>query len=164
MQSSFLAALEDGPFLDEAEIGILNAAMMDMICHIATVKLGIADGNTICTSGKSQILTRAKAFIEANLSNSDLGPKSVARHCCVSTRYMNTVFSLSSESVASFIKEQRLQRCYEALQNRELLHRSIIDIAADWGFDNSSHFSQIYKARFGNPPSRDRVAGKLRLV
>ena len=59
--------------------------------------------------------------------------------------------------VAQLIRETRLQACREALQNPRLRQRTILEIAGDWGFDDPSHFSRLYKLRFGRTPREDRL-------
>lgn len=47
----------------------------------------------------------------------------------------------------------RVATAHKLLQQTEL---SVSQVAAATGFDSLEHFSRIYKARFGCPPSRDR--------
>jgi AraC-like DNA-binding protein len=107
-------------------------------------------------SAHDKIYEHARGFIESNLSNPDLDPALIAKHCHISVSYLHAVFAKSSLSVAAYIREIRLQRCRDALQNSSLQYQPIIDIAYRWGFKCSASFYRVYRARFGISPSEDR--------
>ena len=105
----------------------------------------------------SRIFEQASNFIESHLSDPALDPARVAQHCRISVSYLHAAFAAAaSQGVGAFIRESRLQRCREALQNPFLRHRSIIGIAMQWGFNSAPGFTRAYRARFGLPPSEDR--------
>lgn len=108
-------------------------------------------------SAHARIFAAAREFIESNLSNSSLDPRTIAQHCDISTSYLHAAFAAHSTSVSGFVRETRLQRCRSALQNPALRHQSIIEIAMRWGFNSASSFNHAYRARFGKSPSEDRV-------
>lgn len=91
-------------------------------------------------------------FIKGNLTDLDLGVDSLpARFHC--SRAM--VYRLFEEhgGVATYIRDQRLLRCFEELARPAKLPRRVSDVANRWGFENPSHFNRIFKAKFGLPPS-----------
>jgi AraC family transcriptional regulator, positive regulator of tynA and feaB len=53
--------------------------------------------------------------------------------------------------------QRRLIRCAEALRDPSRAHLSVTDICFSYGFSSSSHFSRLFKDRFGVPPVRYRV-------
>jgi AraC-like DNA-binding protein len=55
--------------------------------------------------------------------------------------------------VASYIRAQRLLRCFEELARPASLPRRVGAVATRWGFENPSHFNRLFKAAFGVPPS-----------
>jgi AraC-like DNA-binding protein len=144
--------------MDDDSTGLFGMSMVDVICAAAARTLGSDLSLFRPMPVKDQILLKARQFIEANLSNPDLGCVDVARHCGISTRYLNTLFTAMPNDVTctSYIKALRLARCREALQNRDLLHRRAADIAADWGFFDAPSFTRLYKATFGKTPGQDR--------
>lgn len=160
MQSSIFTALDDGPYMSEASARAQSYALLNLVATSAMESLGAENGVSRRMTIGEQTLQRAKLFIEANLSNPELGPNEVAEHCHVSTRYLHTLFcsGLGGVSCSCHIKELRLLRCREALRNTALGHQNVAEIAIDWGFQNLSGFSRLYKARFGIPPGRDRAA------
>lgn len=113
-------------------------------------------------SAHAMVFERARDFIESRLSDPALDPEQVARHCRVSVSYLYAAFAaISSLSVRAFIRETRLQRCREALQNPRLHHQSIMAIAMRWGFDSAPGFTRAYRTRFGKPPREDRAVRLL---
>jgi AraC-like DNA-binding protein len=145
-----------GSTLDGQSARSIGAGLFGMICDYAEQ---ISSSRTYAQHSRSSLertLERAKAYIEENLSNASLTAADVARHCRISTRYLQTAFAAHCESASHYIRERRLQQCRQALQDESLAHRSVIEIAASWGFTDPCHFSRAYKARFGIAPSLDR--------
>lgn len=99
-------------------------------------------------------------FLGANLSDLDIGADSlrVTFH-----RSRATVFRLFEPygGVASYLRAQRLMRCFDELSRPAKLPRRISEVATRWGFDNPSHFHRLFKARYGLGPSD--VAGASRV-
>ncbi|MDB5968371.1 MAG: AraC family transcriptional regulator [Hydrocarboniphaga sp.] len=157
MISMFDVALNDGPFLSPAERERLGANLLELIGGVAT---GLADSCVPDSPGPhahQRTLDRAMAFIASHLSDPQLDPARVAEHCRVSTRYLHASFAaLSPVSVASLIREHRLQASREMLMSPRVQHRTIIEIAGDWGFEDPAHFCRVYKARYGRSPREDR--------
>lgn len=97
-------------------------------------------------------LARAKAFILGNLSDPSLSPESIAQACSISLRYLHSLFKDTSQSVSSWIKDQRLQAAYQALGSASNA-ASVAQIAYSVGFNDHAHFSNAFKQKFGHPPS-----------
>jgi AraC-like DNA-binding protein len=106
-------------------------------------------------------LTRAKFWIETHLGDM-LSGEELARQCGVSVRHLNRLFAAEGSSLMHYVWERRLQRCHRELGDPALLHRSISDIAFTAGFNDLSHFSRSYRARFGTPPREARPKRRLR--
>ena len=51
---------------------------------------------------------------------------------------------------ARWIREQRLDRARQMLASSTM---SVAEVCYTLGFENPTHFSRIYKQRFGHPPS-----------
>ena len=58
--------------------------------------------------------------------------------------------SIYGESPAKWIREKRLSKAYQMLQSSQM---SVSDVAYSLGFENTSHFSRIFKQRYGTSPS-----------
>lgn len=94
-------------------------------------------------------LIELKSFIHAHLRNPQLSVDMIATDLNVSTRYVHMLFRNEKNTVSEFIRNLRLENCKKDLENPNLLNRSITDISFFWGFNDSSHFSKLFKKRFG---------------
>ena len=97
-------------------------------------------------------LVRIKAFILRNLADSALSPEGIARACSISPRYLHSLFKDTGESVSIWIKDQRLQAAYQALNSASSM-TSIAQLAYGVGFSDQAHFSNAFRQKFGHPPS-----------
>lgn len=142
--------------LDEQSAHSIGAGLFDMICdYVDQVYRSTAFAEQGRTS-LDRTYERARSFIEQNLRSPTLSVADVAKHCGVSTRYLQLAFASQLESAAHVIRERRLQKCRQALLDQAQSRRSVIEIAASWGFTDACHFSRTYKMRFGVAPSVDR--------
>ena len=103
-----------------------------------------------------QHLQRLKDYVLDHLQDEDLSPTSIAQANHISPRYLHLLFAQTSQSVSAYIREERLLRCREALKSATYRARSVAEIAYQWGFNDPSHFSRVYKQRFGETPDRQR--------
>jgi AraC-like DNA-binding protein len=108
-------------------------------------------------SHRAAQLLRIKMFIEDHLRDPELSPEQVARAHGISTRYLSKLFESAGTSAGRFIWDQRLARIERDLGNASLAGRSISDIAFGWGFNDMSHFSRAFRARFGDCPRSYRA-------
>jgi AraC-like DNA-binding protein len=92
-------------------------------------------------------------FIKANLRDLDLAVASVQAVFQCSRASIYRAFGQHG-GIATYIRNQRLLRCFEELTRPTELPLPVNVVATRWGFENPSHFNRIFKARFGLPPSR----------
>jgi len=105
-------------------------------------------------------LTRVKFWIETHLAEKLSGEK-IARHCGLSLRHVNRLFGGEGTSLMHYVWERRLMRCWRDLSDPAQRHRSVSEIALATGFNNLSHFSRAFHARFGLPARAARRDGAL---
>ncbi|WP_371688451.1 helix-turn-helix domain-containing protein [Ruegeria sp. EL01] len=86
-----------------------------------------------------------------NLADPDLSSTDIAQLNSISIQYLHKLFSTLGLSVSRWIRKQRLNRCRTALLSGSR-QKSITEIAFDWGFNDASHFSRIFRAEFGTTP------------
>ncbi|WP_034858412.1 helix-turn-helix domain-containing protein [Sinorhizobium sojae] len=127
--------------------------ILDMLC------LAIRSDERVLDSTVSPIraahLQRAEQYIRDHLKDAALRPQSVADACGISLRYLQRLFSDSDQSINSFIRDNRLNRCAEELAVTSS-KRSVAEIAYRWGFADQSQFCKHYRARFGVTPTEAR--------
>ncbi|WP_072395500.1 helix-turn-helix domain-containing protein [Hyphomicrobium sp. CS1GBMeth3] len=105
------------------------------------------------SSPRATALVRLKATVERLLTEPGLKPDRVAAEAGISVRYANTLLAEEHTSIERFILERRLERCRNALEDRTQAHRSISEIAFNWGFSDLSHFGRRFKDRYGLTPT-----------
>jgi AraC-like DNA-binding protein len=94
-----------------------------------------------------------REYIEANLSDPQLSPASIAAAHFISTRHLHNLFHESGTTVASWIRSQRLDGARRQLQDPLHAGKSVGAVAARWGFLDAAHFSRIFRDAFGMSPS-----------
>jgi AraC-like DNA-binding protein len=105
---------------------------------------------------------RAKAILDARLADPELDMTEVASLIGVSTRYLRSLFFEIGLSFRSYIHNQRLERCSDALADPRFNAKTITEIAFMNGFDNPAYFSRAFREKFGVSP-RDFRAEKMGL-
>ena len=99
---------------------------------------------------------RVKSYIRLHLRDPDLTIERIAGALSCSKRYLHMCFADEGLSITEFIWTERLDHCRRELEEAAALGRTITEVAFSWGFNSSSHFSRLFKKRFGAPPSRTR--------
>ncbi|MCC7412482.1 MAG: helix-turn-helix domain-containing protein [Gammaproteobacteria bacterium] len=154
------SVLIEGESLTAAQAVEICGPLVQVICLAADEALrGLGSGVTAPDAQRGQALERVRTYILANLSNPGLNTILLARSCGMSVRYLHALFEGSGWTVASWIRELRLQKCRIALRDSRLSGRSIAEIALAWGFNDPGHFSRLYKNRFKCLPREDRRVG-----
>lgn len=110
-----------------------------------------AEGNPV-----GGVLARNRArlldHISAHLPDPQLSVTSIAQALGVSTRHVHTLMEPTGKTLSRYILEQRLDQTLKALSNPMLDHLSITEIALQWGFNDTSHFSRVFRSRYGDSP------------
>lgn len=109
--------------------------------------------DTALSSPRSIALLRLKATIERLMIEPGLKPERVAAESGISVRYANMLLAEEGLSIERHINDRRLERCRNALDDIAQAHRSIGEIAFNWGFSDLSHFGRRFKARYGLTPT-----------
>jgi len=91
-------------------------------------------------------------YILKNLQDPSLSVKQIADNNGISIRYVHSLFSPLGETVSHWIMERRLERCKDALASRHQSRGVVKDVAFQWGFNDTAHFSRVFKRRFGRTP------------
>jgi AraC-like DNA-binding protein len=121
---------------------------------IATALLADAEGALLSTG---MTLVRAKAWIETHLGES-LSAERIAGACRLSTRHLNRLFEREGTSLMRYVWDRRLARCHLDVTDPAMRGRPVGEIAFAAGFNDLSHFSRAYRARYGCAPRDTRCA------
>jgi AraC-like DNA-binding protein len=104
---------------------------------------------------RANLYGRLTSFIEKQLADPDLSPVMIAQKHHISPRYLHLIFSEQGTTVGTWIRSRRLAKCKAelgVLRN----HRSITEIAMDWGFNDVAHFSRSFRSAYGMCPRKFR--------
>lgn len=112
------------------------------------------------TAIKAAHRERAIAYIKSHLADCALDPQCIAAATGLSPSYLHQVFAAGALSVEEFIYAQRLEKCRELLADPSQRRKSIAQLAYQVGFRHPSHFSRLFKARYGVSPREFRAALK----
>ena len=141
--------------LSPATATIVREQMIDL----TAVVLGNLAGTMPRLGAAARFSTlKLRVFIESQLTNPDADAQSIAAGAGVSESHANRLLALEGTSIRRLLIERRLNKCREMIEDPRHVHRSISDIAFFYGFRNLSHFTRVFKGRFGLSPSEHRSA------
>jgi len=106
------------------------------------------------------LMRRIRDYIDENLGAVDLSPAQVASAHFISTRHLHALFQTEGTTVSSWIRQRRLERCRRALTDPLFAEKPIAAVAAAYGFTDAAHFSRVFKAAYGQPPSDVRMGAR----
>lgn len=92
---------------------------------------------------------KIKQAINQSLRKPDLCVGDLAKQFGCSIRYIQRLFSEEDCTVSKYIRRQRLEGCKRQLADAAWLHHSITEIAFNWGFNSSAHFSRVFREEYG---------------
>lgn len=99
----------------------------------------------------SEFERRLKKVINENISNSDFSMDSLATTLGMSrTKLYSKVKEVFDEPLSDYIRNLRLEKAAALLVSSEL---NVAEVMNETGFINSSHFSKIFRMKYGVPPS-----------
>lgn len=134
---------------------------LDLVALAIAAHKGV-EGAAI-SSPRAVARLRVKAIVERLLIEPGLKPERIATEAGISVRYANALLAEEGTSLERYLNERRLQRCRHGLEDPHQRHRSIGEIAYNWGFSDLAHFSRRFKARYGMTPTAfRREAERLR--
>lgn len=140
----------------------LNADVGKMVASQALDLLAAAlsetpEGGAVgATPAEIARLGRVKAYIRAHLCDPDLSPGSVAAANALSVRQLHRLFQAEGVSVSDWIRSRRLELARGWLRDPALRRFTVTEIAYRCGFNDSSHFSRLYRARYDRAPLETR--------
>ncbi|MDE8670613.1 helix-turn-helix domain-containing protein [Pseudarthrobacter sp. H3Y2-7] len=102
------------------------------------------------------LLEQVQSHIDNQLSDPELGPGTIAAAHYISLRQLHSVFHAEGLTVASWIRNRRLQRCRRDLSDPALQAVSAASIGMRWGFKTASHFGSTFRETFGQTPAEFR--------
>ena len=103
----------------------------------------------------TRLTERAKEYIEAHYSDSDLSAESLCRYLNVSAAYFSTVFKREvGLGFAAYLTKIRLEHAVQLLRSTE--DKTYV-IAEAVGYTEPNYFSYVFKKEYGISPSKYRA-------
>lgn len=135
--------------LDQDAAGELSQQILDVVALAFRHTKGLDKAHT---PSREFSLARLKMAIDQHLADPGFNPTAAASVAGIGVRYANELLGTEGASLERYILDRRLRRCAEALADPRQRGRSIGDIAYSWGFSDASHFSRLFRNRFGQTP------------
>ena len=102
----------------------------------------------------SDLVSKATAFVEEHIEDSDLSPDTLAQYLQMSVRHLYRKFKdLEMPSPNDFIKDLRMAVVVKLLVTTQL---NMQEIMYRTGFNNRSHFYREFSKRYDMTPSQYR--------
>lgn len=128
----------------------LAANALDLVSTLLHAEMDIAPDRM---KPQALLAVSVREYIEANLSDPQLSPASIAAAHFISTRHLHNVFHESGTTVATWIRSQRLDGARRELRDPLHAGKPVGAVAARWGFLDAAHFSRTFRDAFGLSPS-----------
>lgn len=147
--TEFCATLAtEGSTLEDGVRAGLGSQLMDLLAF----SLLTSEGDMPAAEGsvKRARLRSVQQWIEGHLAEPDLSLDRIALANGMSLRYLHTLFETCEMSASEWIWNRRLQLAYDCLARGD--GRSITSVAYDHGFNSSSHFSTMFRRKYGVSP------------
>ena len=155
--SGYAKYLTDGiAAWDETEIISLREQMLDLI-----VLMMINRKNAYLPAFEKSIISahreRAIAYIKHHHCNPNLSPKSIAAGCGISVSYLYRIFQSANMQIEQTVYAHRLETCRHLLLDAAHQNESVQQVGYKSGFNHSTHFSRMFKEKFGMSPADFRA-------
>jgi len=140
-----------------------GAAAIEAYLRILAACVGTTSRVITGTNRRVDLTSLILRYIDLHLTDTTLSPMEIAAALDISVRHVHRLFSRQGSTVADWIRAQRLRHCRSDFANPRLRGKSITEIAFFWGFNDSAHFSRVFKHQFGVSPRifRSRVNSGL---
>ncbi|MGW1603487.1 AraC-like ligand-binding domain-containing protein [Streptomyces eurythermus] len=138
----------DGPRLG----GIVLDLLSGMVAHALE-----AENRLTPETRRRNLVLRIRAFVRSHLHDPRLTPHTIAAAHHISTSYLHRLFQHEEETVAAWIRHQRLENARRDLADPALGTTPVHAIAARWGFPRAADFTRAFRTAYGVPPKEYRL-------
>jgi len=146
IRAHLAAAARHGAAIDHRTASVLVENLTNLLALAMEPQAGAASGH------RAARRDALRAHLTRHLSDPALCPRRAAAALSISVRLVHRLFEEQGTSFGRWVLEQRLEACRRAFDDPAAAARPISDIAFAWGFNELSHFSRAFKARFGVAP------------
>jgi AraC-like DNA-binding protein len=145
--------------LTVGESAILQTSIIDAIVYLTAQchELGLPTRH-------EDKLREVKALALQGLSIPRMTPERLAQKAGISLRTLHRLFALSGTTMSSWLRAERLERCWRDLRNPAHRSSTVAAVAFGWGFSDLRTFNRAFTARYGMTPSAARQQLELATV
>jgi AraC-like DNA-binding protein len=139
---------------------VSTAQLPDAVLDLIAARLGELSMRSVAdplNADRSLLLRRIYRFIENNLEDPELSPRSIAVAHHFSLRYLQKLFQSQGTTVNARIRSRRLEKCRAELVDPRHQNRSIAAIGARWNLSPASYFSRVFREAYGISPREMRA-------
>ncbi len=148
------SAWRELPGMSDAACSGVGDAITQFV-HLSMLEMA---GLHTAVTQREALRERIKQHVAERLGDPALSVDAVALALNCSRRQLYNAFSEEPDGVAGYILRRRIEACQRAFDDRLQDRRSITDIALAFGFSSMAHFSRVFRAQLGVPPSDYRRA------
>jgi AraC-like DNA-binding protein len=105
---------------------------------------------------RQTLMAHIQAYVRERLAEPGLSPVTIARQHHISLRYLQKIFQEYGISPARWLRDERLARCRTELADPSLDHLPVALIGERAGLYGASHFSRLFRDRYGITPREYR--------
>ncbi|KOU60222.1 AraC family transcriptional regulator [Streptomyces sp. MMG1533] len=161
--TDFLTGLDrQSDFLQPSDAPRLGVILVDLLAAWLAHTLE-AEAALSPETHRRVMVTRVRAFIRQHLHDPELRPPVIAAAHHISVSYLHRLFQEegSGETVAAWIRAQRLAGARRDLANPALRTTPVHTIAARWGISRASDFTRAFRTAYGISPTEYRFQALL---
>lgn len=144
------------PGMSEAAARGAGEAIVELVRLSLLELAGRADGRTQLEAFRDRI----RVHIGRHLRDPALSIDHIASAMNCSKRQLHKAFSAEDDTLAHTIQRQRIEACMRDLADPRRAERTITEIAFSWGFNNTAHFSRVFREHTGLTPSGFRAQAR----
>lgn len=140
----------------------LGTVVTDLLTAVLAHHLD-APGRVPDDSRRDALLRGVQSYIQRNLGDPRLSPRTIAAAHHISVSYLHRLFAGGDATVAAWVRRQRLERARRDLADPSLAHLPVHRIASRWGYADHATFTRAFRAAFSLPPQayREHALGQL---
>jgi AraC-like DNA-binding protein len=154
LQSLLSTAVSRHRSLSVAEGAVVQTAVLDAL-SVLSAKSFEGDNQGLSMQQREK-LAKIKALALRSLHLQSVDPASIARESGISVRSLHRLFNSSGTSFGEWLRERRLERCWNEIREPGRARNTIAAIAFAWGFSDLRTFNRAFAARYGMTPSAAR--------
>ncbi|ULR50777.1 helix-turn-helix domain-containing protein [Streptomyces deccanensis] len=160
--TGFLTGLEQqADALQPSDAPRLGTVLIDLLSAWFAHVLEVEDALPAETRERA-LTTRIRAFIRQNLHDPELTPPVIAAAHHISLSYLHRLFQEDTpgETVAAWIRAQRLEGARRDLANPAHTTTPVHTIATRWGLPRASDFTRAFRGAYGVSPTEYRAGAR----